>query len=207
MNLCTIYKITNQVNGKVYIGQTWRSLSVRFTQHKVPSMLDKCVKLARAFVKYGKESFTIEALGASSSQVLADHLECHFISEYDSVRTGYNLRSGGARGRQSEESKAKQAAKMTGRTASSSTRARMAASQKGRKHSEATLAKMRLAARNRPPISEETRARLSESHKGLPVSEKALEGLAVGRSNKKGVPLSDAHRAKLCEAWTRRRTR
>jgi predicted GIY-YIG superfamily endonuclease len=37
LNICSIYKITNSVNKKIYIGQTWKSIENRFAQHKNPS--------------------------------------------------------------------------------------------------------------------------------------------------------------------------
>ena len=36
-----IYKITNRVNNKVYIGQTRRTIEIRWKQHIKAAMLDK----------------------------------------------------------------------------------------------------------------------------------------------------------------------
>lgn len=52
-----IYKITNLVNGKVYIGKTEETIEKRFRQHLSESNKDRCKNrpLYRAIRKYGKE--------------------------------------------------------------------------------------------------------------------------------------------------------
>lgn len=54
-----IYKITNLVNNKVYIGQTERTLKERWGQHKYSK---GCKYLHNAILKYGAESFKIEEI-------------------------------------------------------------------------------------------------------------------------------------------------
>ena len=44
-----IYKITNNVNGKIYIGQTVRTLEERLSEHK----RKKVSLISKAFDKYG----------------------------------------------------------------------------------------------------------------------------------------------------------
>ena len=100
----TIYKITNLVNGKVYVGQTWQTLQARFTQHISQKA---CVKLGRAIDKYGRENFTIEKLADAFTQLEADVLEIHFIAKLDAITSGYNLKGGGSRGRHDVEARQK----------------------------------------------------------------------------------------------------
>ena len=53
-----VYKITNKINGKVYIGQSIRPIEERFKRHindSIKNNLD--THLARAIRKYGFESF------------------------------------------------------------------------------------------------------------------------------------------------------
>ena len=59
-----IYKITNTLNDKVYIGQTVKSLQKRFTQHKNNSNKPyfSQIVLYKAFNKYGIENFTFEQI-------------------------------------------------------------------------------------------------------------------------------------------------
>ena len=54
-----IYKITNKINKKIYIGQTTRSIEERWKGHCKPSMTARSL-ISRAIQKYGKENFIIE---------------------------------------------------------------------------------------------------------------------------------------------------
>ena len=53
-----IYKITNNVNGKFYIGKTSRTIGYRFSTHKSASVSPKDF-FHRALKKYGVENFSI----------------------------------------------------------------------------------------------------------------------------------------------------
>lgn len=57
-----IYKITNTINGKVFVGMTRRSLSDSFNAHVGSSKYADNSPLARALKKYGRNVFTIETL-------------------------------------------------------------------------------------------------------------------------------------------------
>lgn len=57
-----IYKITNTVNGKIFVGMTRRSLVDSFNGHLGASRVSDNSPLARALKKYGRNSFTIEEL-------------------------------------------------------------------------------------------------------------------------------------------------
>ena len=54
-----IYKITNDINNKVYIGQTIKTLTKRWQQHKCNSTKEyfKQIVLYKAFKKYGIEHY------------------------------------------------------------------------------------------------------------------------------------------------------
>lgn len=90
-----IYRITNKINGKVYIGQTRKTLEYRKQQHI------KCAKdgtdrhLYNAMRKYGVENFIFEQIDMASSPEELNYLESKYILEYDSVRKGYNMGYGG----------------------------------------------------------------------------------------------------------------
>jgi len=60
-NYGQIYKITNQIDGKVYIGQTINSLEKRLREHIYSSRLNQTYNscLFRAIRKYGESNFTI----------------------------------------------------------------------------------------------------------------------------------------------------
>lgn len=101
-----IYKITNNINGKVYIGQTIYTLAKRWAGHC--SSHSNCRALKAAIDKYGKENFIIEEIGGANSFSELNYQEWFLIHQYNCVApNGYNLKEGGGNGRYSEESKAK----------------------------------------------------------------------------------------------------
>lgn len=92
-----IYKITNLINNKCYIGQSIH-IEKRFAQHKSPYEIerDKEKPLYKAFLKYGIENFSFEILEECSSEELNEK-EKFYIEKYKSLtsQNGYNILSGG----------------------------------------------------------------------------------------------------------------
>jgi len=111
-----IYKVTNKINGKVYIGKTVHTLEHRWSQHlSFAKMNSGCPYLGRAIRKYGSETFEIEQLAQTDNSEELNTLECHFIQQLKSYQreVGYNLTLGGegtAGYHHSSETKAKIAA-------------------------------------------------------------------------------------------------
>jgi group I intron endonuclease len=92
----TIYKITNTVNDKLYIGVTSLDLNVRFSKHKTDAKYYRYVsKLHRAFRKYGADKFSIEAIDTASSLQELSNKEREWIKKLNTVETGYNINEGG----------------------------------------------------------------------------------------------------------------
>lgn len=89
-----IYRIKNNVNNKIYVGQTSKLLKQRLSQHIHNK--SNCKHLRNAITKYGPDNFYIELITICHTQNIADKLETFFIKEYDSIINGYNLRSGGS---------------------------------------------------------------------------------------------------------------
>lgn len=94
-----IYKITNKVNGKAYVGMTTQKVGDRWAQHLHASSSQGGHKtyLHRAISKYGKESFMFEIIedGINSFKVLLEK-EIYYIKHYDTFGdNGYNLTLGG----------------------------------------------------------------------------------------------------------------
>ena len=89
-----IYKITNQLNGKVYIGQSV-NIEQRWKRHKQEVKNgNKTYKLYNAIRKYGIENFSFEVL----EECLRDELnekEIYYIKKYNSYCNGYNSTLGG----------------------------------------------------------------------------------------------------------------
>ncbi len=91
-----IYKVTNKANGKLYIGQTTKSLSIRRSMHlsKVRNRHDN-IAFHNAIRKYGENSFDWEVIGTVSSRKELDELEKYMIKKHDSIDKGYNILEGG----------------------------------------------------------------------------------------------------------------
>ncbi len=88
-----IYKATNKINGKSYIGQTVKSLESRKNEHK-RSLND--FYFIRALRKYGFDSFEWGVLEYCDSKEELDEMEFHYIKQYGSFRpSGYNMTLGG----------------------------------------------------------------------------------------------------------------
>lgn len=105
-----IYKITNLKNGKIYIGQTIKSLKERWRLHKFCSMHPEKyadTRLSRAIRKHGLENFTIEEIEKCENLDLLNEREVYWITFYNTIKTGYNVLHGGKNSKHSEESKQK----------------------------------------------------------------------------------------------------
>ncbi len=91
-----IYKITNLINQKIYIGQTVKTVQKRFTQHKNNSNKEyfSQIVLYKAFNKYGIENFTCDEIEEVENSLLDDR-EKYWIEYYDSYFNGYNSTLGG----------------------------------------------------------------------------------------------------------------
>ena len=76
-----IYKITNDINNKIYIGQTTESLERRFARH-CGYQLNDDTYFHRAIKKYGKEHFKIHLICECCSQEELDKKEFECISSY-----------------------------------------------------------------------------------------------------------------------------
>ena len=94
-----IYKITNKINGKSYIGQTIQNVKERFYQHCATKCSQEILNMVihKAINKYGKSNFTIEVIEEVESTNLNDR-ERYWIRYYDSYNNGYNSTKGGQDG-------------------------------------------------------------------------------------------------------------
>ena len=86
-----IYKITNKINGKVYIGQSIRPVEYRFHRHindAMHNILD--THFARAIRKYGPDQWQLEVIDCATTQDELNQKEKYWIRYYNSVEEGYN---------------------------------------------------------------------------------------------------------------------
>lgn len=156
-----IYKITNLVNHKIYIGQTG-DLKKRWSEHKSAAKVSKNTRqiVTQAIKKYGPENFSFELVEVCSSIEDANFKESsNIISHNSMIPNGYNIENGGRSGnKMSDESKKKLSKSMIGNKNGSN-------SFLNHKHTEEAKRKVS-AARKGKKLSLEHRVKLSEAHKG-----------------------------------------
>ena len=155
-----IYKITNKINGKVYIGQTAKERGFKgryecsgegiervYNYHKSREEHNRSYNkhLLRSIEKHGFEAFeVIEEFDVAYSKEELDKLEIKYIKEFNCLNpNGYNNDEGGNEGKFCEESRRLLSEKKSGENNPFY----------GKKHSE------------------ETRKKMSEAHKGKCVGE------------------------------------
>lgn len=146
MNYGLIYKITNLMNNKIYIGKT-----TEFNEKKYfcgGQAINKAIK------KYGKHNFKREILGYCSSlkELNEAEIECiYFFRSFgsDGVKPdniyGYNLTAGGDGGigrKVSKEAKEKNRLAHLGKVHTNEAKIQMSKSKMGKKLSEETRKKM-----------------------------------------------------------------
>lgn len=91
-----IYKYTNLINGKIYIGQTKQTLEQRDYKHQ--TQLNDNTYFHRAIKKYGRKNFSLELIEDNIPFNELDKKEKYYISYFESFYTtgkGYNLTEGG----------------------------------------------------------------------------------------------------------------
>jgi len=99
-----LYKLTNKVNGKSYIGQTIRPIEKRFEEHQQKS--SKCIALREAIQKYGWENFEKDWYECPDEDLNFD--EELLVREMGTLApNGYNIKEGGGNGKHSKETKQK----------------------------------------------------------------------------------------------------
>jgi group I intron endonuclease len=183
-----IYCITNNINGKRYIGQSW-NITDRLQSHryKLNNGTHHNQHLKSAWAKYGSDNFKIEVIRTISenklTQVFLDTFEQYYINLYKCRDNsyGYNKREAGVCGRMSDETKKK-----------------ISESEKGRPSPTKGM-----------KFSDETRAKMSESRKGkptpmagLPAWNKGLKGAQVAWNKGKKMSHPVWNKGKPGRKWT-----
>lgn len=173
-----IYRILNQINGKIYIGQT--------TEKDPFTRMNKHVKskagghLQLAFAKYGVENFDFRVLKKVEHEneiIFHIHLdmdEKYYIYLFNTMdrERAYNKQEGGQGGARSPEVGQKISEAKKGHKTSDSVRKAVSESNKRRVVSEETRKKRSEAMKGRT-ASEESKEKISKAQKGRVVSEEA----------------------------------
>lgn len=98
-----IYKITNKINGKIYIGQTEQTLEKRWNKHVTMSRYgrkhNRLTAIGAAIKKYGKENFIIEQIDSAENEKELCDKEKYYAELLNSyVPNGYNIAECGKQG-------------------------------------------------------------------------------------------------------------
>ena len=158
-----IYKITNQINGKIYIGK-------HSTDNLDDGYMGSGILICKAEKKYGLENFTKEYLAFCDTEEKLNWFEKFYIKKFNAREVGYNLTDGGdgSLGRyQSEETKMKISNTKSGVKVpklSIALKGKPSAF-KGKHHSIDSKQKLSEAHKGKHR-SEETKRKISEGHKG-----------------------------------------
>jgi group I intron endonuclease len=109
-----IYLITNQVNGKVYVGIT-RHPKRRWQKHlNLGRKPNHRFRLYQSMYKHGIDNFTFEIIAFCFTNDHANELEMEYIAKYNSFSdygAGYNMTLGGrSKAKITEETRAKMSA-------------------------------------------------------------------------------------------------
>jgi len=138
-----IYKITNTVNGKFYIGQTIMRLENRWGKHKSDAKTGAGWVLASAIRKYGADAFIIEVVEEHECKDSLNAAEIRLIAD---LRPDYNsCAGGGGLGSPIPEVREKISRTTKGRKKSEETRSKMSQAQIGKVLSPETVAKIQKA--------------------------------------------------------------
>lgn len=167
-----IYKITNQINGKIYIGK-------HSTDNLDDGYMGSGILIRKAEKKYGIENFTKEYLAFCDTEEKLNWFEKFYIKKYKARQVGYNLTDGGDGS--------------LGHIDSDEARLKKSLSHKGVKRgprSEETKQKLR------KPKSEETKRKISEAQKQYC---KEHGNQNAGNHYVLG-PMTDEHKQKISKA-------
>lgn len=166
-----IYLITNNANGKIYIGK-------HSTNNLDDGYMGSGKLILKAEKKYGLENFTKEYLAFCDTEEKLNYLEKFYIKKYKAKEVGYNLTDGGdgGSGKHTQEFKDKisklfkaywKIRKLI--PISDETRRKLSKARKGKKHSDETKHKISASQKGikRGPmnLSDEQRKKMSERSK------------------------------------------
>ena len=193
-----LYRITNQLDGKVYIGQTNKP-DYRWYQHRSYAKSEKPQQyIHRAMAKHGIENFVFDVIATCKTPEDTNEIESLIITQYNSRNKdhGYNLMVGGSHGGHSEETKEKM------RQATMQQIAEKGHPAAGRIVSEEEKERHRKARLENPiEYTPEIRQRMSEAHLGIKDSEetKAKKSESAKEAWEKRIDYSRKCEAPGCE--------
>lgn len=184
-----IYKATNTVNGKVYIGKTTRTLEERRKEHEYEATRrDRNFAFYNAIRKYGTDVFEWKIIDKATTEDELNEKERYWIAYYNAVNRdhGYNMTEGGDGVKPNEEVREKLSESIRRRWQDGDYRKKVVEAHKRKTLSEETRRKISEAQKGRKH-TEETKRKLSEAHKGKKLSEEHCKKMAEARRGEKSV--------------------
>jgi group I intron endonuclease len=166
-----VYKVTNLIDGNIYIGQTVQSLWRRRRAHENLSCRPSTY-FHRALAKHGFANFTWDIVESCSTKDCLHEREQFWIDHFACMApAGYNSAEGGKGGAYLESHKQRISIAMTGRKLSAETRQKLGLAHRGKKLSPAHIAALKGKTGENNHFfgrthSEETRRLIGEKSKG-----------------------------------------
>ena len=185
---CGIYKITNTITNKCYIGSSI-DINIRWNQHRnaLKSNKHHSKKLQRSYNIHGEENFNYEIIEECDKDNLLIR-EQYYIDLLDGYKNGYNSVPKAENNfgmRHTDETKeilrekSKGNKNRLGMTFTDESKRKISDTLKGR------------------PLSEETKKKMSESRKGMVMSEEARNKLVENNKARRGTKMSDEVKKKM----------
>lgn len=184
-----IYGLRCRQNGKWYIGQTTQKPYYYIKNQYQYRKSNRRHKIENAIRKYGFSNFDICLLDSAFNKEDLDILEGSYMSEYDSITNGYNIREAGSHGKMSIESIEKQ---------------KISLKEHWKTHIHPWIGRHH---------SDETKIKISENNKGRNPTQRQLEGLKRGHNRIKskdeclkismilrGLKKSESHKEKISKS-------
>lgn len=170
-----IYKITNNLSNKAYVGQSV-NIEQRWGYYRHGSK--DHTPILFAVRKYGLNNFTFEVIEECDREMLNER-EIYWIKKANTISPqGYNLSTGGRKTTwmyaPSRETLEKRSKALKGQKRTDETKRKMSIAQKGRVLSEEHKEKLRLAHLGQQPwnkgvpMKEETKLKMASSKRGTP---------------------------------------
>lgn len=193
MSYGSIYKVTNTVNSKIYVGQTRQApASKRWYSHKWDALHGRTkTAFANAIVLHGYEKFTFEVVCTCSNLDELNKKEQEHILLFNSLApNGYNLMKGGDNFERSKEIREKISNSLRGRIIDEEWRKNISEGHRGLKKTEETKQKIRDAHLGMR-MSEESKEKLRHARTGKKASAETIQKMSEKR---KGIPWSEKRR-------------
>lgn len=177
-----IYKITNMLNEKIYVGQKFKKIEESLDYYGSGRLIKKAIK------KYGKENFKKDILEKAYSREELNELEIYFIWEQNCmIPKGYNITKGGNSSLGLKHSKkTKKLIGFASRNRSLETRKKFSDKMKNHPVSEETRKKISIANTGKKP-TEESKMKNSLAHLGRKASNETKIKNSLANKNTKWI--------------------